>query len=250
MQTKALTDYLTGYLRADEFKDYAPNGLQVEGRAEVKKIVLAVSASQSVIDHAVSTGADCILVHHGWFWRGEPSQIVGMKRRRLAALLGADINLIAYHLPLDAHPDVGNNAELARLLGLTTEKRTGMYDLLNIGVPADGPVPFDEFCARVEKVLGRRPLVVGPTDGPVTRVGWCSGAAQDELMAAAAEGCDLYISGEISERTTYEARENGIAYLSAGHHATEQFGIQALGRHLKTVFPELEITYFDDNNPV
>ena len=250
MQIKALTDYLNTYLNAEAFKDYAPNGLQVEGRREIRRIVLGVSASQAIIDHAVAAGADCILVHHGWFWRGEPSQITGMQRRRLAALLAADINLVAYHLPLDAHPVVGNNAELGRLFGLKLEKRTGMYDLLNIGVPETGPVPVGEFCSRVERVLGRRPLAVGPTQGTVTRVGWCSGAAQDEILAAAAEGCDLYISGEISERTTYEARENGIAYLAAGHHATEKFGIQALGRHLAEVFPELEITYYEGNNPV
>lgn len=250
MQIKELTDYLNTYLNAGDFKDYAPNGLQVEGRSEIRRIVLGVSASQAIIDHAAAAGADCILVHHGWFWRGEPSQVLGMKRRRLAALLAADINLVAYHLPLDAHPVVGNNAELGRLFGLKLEKRTGMYDLLNIGVPESGPVPFGDFCSRVERVLGRRPLAVGPTEGLVTRVGWCSGAAQDEILAAAAEGCDLYISGEISERTTYEARENGIAYLSAGHHATERFGIQALGRHLSEVFPELEITYYEGDNPV
>lgn len=250
MQIKELTDYLNTYLNAGDFKDYAPNGLQVEGRSEIRRIVLGVSASQAIIDHAAAAGADCILVHHGWFWRGEPSQVVGMKRRRLAALLAADINLVAYHLPLDAHPVVGNNAELGRLFGLKLEKRTGMYDLLNIGIPESGPVPFGDFCSRVERVLGRRPLAVGPTKGLVTRVGWCSGAAQDEILAAAAEECDLYISGEISERTTYEARENGIAYLSAGHHATERFGIQALGRHLSEVFPELEITYYEGDNPV
>ncbi len=250
MQIQELTDYLNSYLDTTLFKDYAPNGLQVSGKETVRKVVLGVSASLSLIDHAAKVGADAVLVHHGWFWKGEAPEVVGMKRRRLAAVLAADINLLAYHLPLDAHPDVGNNAELGRLLGLTLEKRTGFYDLLSIGVPSDGPVPVGDFLDRIEAVLGRRPMTVGQSSGMVRRIGWCSGAAQDNLMLAAAEGCDFYLSGEISERTTYEAEENGILYAAAGHHATERFGIQALGSHLEARFPELEISYFETNNPV
>lgn len=249
MQTQELVSYLDTYLNASLFKDFAPNGLQVEGRNEVKRIVLGVTACQSLIDHAVREKADAILVHHGWFWKGEAPQVVGMKRRRLAAVLAADINLIGYHLPLDAHPEVGNNAEIARFLDLTIEKKTGFCDLLNIGVP-NRPTTVEEMIERVTKVLDRKPLVVGRQTGPVKRVGWCTGAAQDELLEAAAQGCDLYISGEISERTTYEAAENGVTYFAAGHHATERFGIQALGRHLKIVFPELEIEYFESDNIV
>ena len=221
MQTQALIEHLNAYLNAASFKDYAPNGLQVEGKPEIHRIVLGVSASQALIDHACSMGADCILVHHGWFWKGERSEVVGMKQRRLKALLKNDINLIAYHLPLDAHEEVGNNAEIARVLGLEIEQRAGSLELLCVEAGAE-----------------------------VRRVGWCSGAAQDELVEAASLGCDVYISGEISERTTYEARENGILYLACGHHATETLGIRALGRHIKNLWPELEIFWFDDENPV
>ena len=227
MQTQALIEHLNAYLNAASFKDYAPNGLQVEGKPEIHRIVLGVSASQALIDHACSMGADCILVHHGWFWKGERSEVVGMKQRRLKALLKNDINLIAYHLPLDAHEEVGNNAEIARVLGLEIEQRAGSLELLCVG--------------RVR---------VGEAGAEVRRVGWCSGAAQDELVEAASLGCDVYISGEISERTTYEARENGILYLACGHHATETLGIRALGRHIKNLWPELEIFWFDDENPV
>lgn len=250
MQTQALVSYLDRYLNASLFRDYAPNGLQVEGSPEITRIVLGVSASQALVDHACAIGADCVLVHHGWFWRGENPAVTGMKRRRLAALLEKNVNLIAYHLPLDAHPVVGNNAELGRLLGLHAEKHIGEYDLVSIGYPESGPMPLEQFLAGVESVLRRKPTAVGVSDGTVRRVGWCTGAAQDELLAAAAEGCDVFISGEISERTTYEARENGLMYLAAGHHATERFGIQALGRHLKKQFPELLISYFEVDNPV
>ena len=231
MQTQALIEHLNAYLNAASFKDYAPNGLQVEGKPEIHRIVLGVSASQALIDHACSMGADCILVHHGWFWKGERSEVVGMKQRRLKALLKNDINLIAYHLPLDAHEEVGNNAEIARVLGLEIEQRAGSLELLCVGRPKDGSVPVEAFVER-------------------RRVGWCSGAAQDELVEAASLGCDVYISGEISERTTYEARENGILYLACGHHATETLGIRALGRHIKNLWPELEIFWFADENPV
>lgn len=249
MQIQELVKYLDTYLNASLFKDFAPNGLQVEGRNEVKRIILGVTACQELIDYAVAKKADAILVHHGWFWKGEAAQIVGMKRRRLSSLLAADINLIAYHLPLDAHSEVGNNAEIARLLDLNLEKKTGFYDLLNIGTPKV-EMTVEDVVARVCKVLDRKPVLVGRSTGAVKKIAWCTGAAQDELLLAVNEGCDLYISGEISERTTYEARENGVTYLAAGHHATERFGIQALGRHLKEVFPELEIEYFESNNVV
>ena len=154
MQIQELVNYLDTYLNASLFKDFAPNGLQVEGCTEVKRIVLGVTACQSLIDFAVREKADAILVHHGWFWKGEPAPIVGMKRRRLAAVLAANINLIGYHLPLDAHPEVGNNAEIARLLDLTIEKKTGFYDLLNIGIP-NQPTTVEEMVERVTKVLHR-----------------------------------------------------------------------------------------------
>ena len=250
MQASALIEHLNNLLRPEEFHDYAPNGLQVEGTSEVRRIALGVSASLGLIERASAYGADMVLVHHGWFWRGEDARLTGIKGRRVRALIKANMNLVAYHLPLDAHPEFGNNAELARLLGLTVEMRAGSLGLLNVGTINGEAVSVEKFAARVERVLGRKPLLVGPEDGMVSRVAWCSGAAQDELTAAADLGAQLYLSGEISERTTFEAIELGIPYLAAGHTATEQFGIQALGRHLKTTFPELEIKYFSEENPV
>ena len=250
MQTKAFVKYLNAYLNVMAFKDYAPNGLQVEGKPEIHRIVLGVSASQALVDHACNVGADCILVHHGWFWKGESPEVVGMKQRRLKALLAHDINLIAYHLPLDAHEEVGNNVEIARALELEIEKRAGSLELLFVGHPKGGAVPTETFVERVAQAFGGIRVRAGDAGGEIRRVGWCSGAAQDELVEAASLGCDVYISGEISERTTYEARENDILYLACGHHATETLGIRALGRHLKSRWPELEISFFDDDNPV
>ena len=172
-----------------------------------------------------------------------------MKGRRAAACIRAGMTLLAYHLPLDAHPEVGNNVELARRLGIEIERRAGEYDLFFCGRLASGAERADEFAARAEKVLGRTPLLIGDGSRRVERIGWCSGAAQGEIARAAEMGCDLYLSGEIREATTYEARELGLCYLAAGHHATEQFGIQALGEHLARVFPELEFNYINVSNP-
>lgn len=250
MQVKTLIAHLDNYLNVSAFKDYAPNGLQVEGKKEIHSILLGVTASQAFIDEAVRLGADAVIVHHGWFWRGESACVVGMKRRRLKTLLVNDINLLAYHLPLDAHPEVGNNACLGRLLGLKTKEMIGGLGLVCVGEPVEQSIDVEGFVAKVQKTLGRKPLVLGRTSGEVKCVGWCSGAAQDSLQEAVDAGCDLFLSGEVSERTTHEARENGVTYLAAGHHATERYGIQALGEHLKAVYPDLKICFFDDDNPV
>lgn len=250
MKVSALIEHLNGLLRPEDFRDYAPNGLQVEGRPDVRKIVLGVTASLGLVEQAAARGADMVLVHHGWFWRGEDPCLVGTKGRRVRALMEAGMNLVAYHLPLDAHPELGNNAELGRLLGFRTEIRAGEMGLLHVGTLEDGPLSVKCLAERVEGVLHRKPLLVGPIDTTVSRVAWCSGAAQDELTAAAALGAELYLSGEISERTTFEARELGVSYLAAGHTATEQFGIQALGRHLRQAFPELDVEYVREENPV
>lgn len=250
MRVKELIEYLDGLLTPGEFKDYAPNGLQVEGRDEVKRIVLGVSASLGLIEAARDRGADTVLVHHGWFWRGEDPRICGVKGRRIRTLLESGMNLVAYHLPLDAHPEVGNNAELARVLGLSVETRTGEYGLLHTGRILTGPMKAHEFAARVTEALGRAPLLVGDAEKAVERIGWCSGAAQDMLGEAAALGCDLYLSGEIREHTTFEAVELGVPYLAAGHTATEQFGIQALGGRLAAEFPSLSIEFVPQENPV
>ena len=250
MKTRALIEFLDGVLKTGEFRDYAPNGLQVEGRENISSIVLGVSASLGLIEAAAAKGADAVLVHHGWFWRGEDARIVGVKGRRIRCLIENGMNLIGYHLPLDAHPEVGNNAELARVLGLSIDTRAGEYGLLHAGEILSGPMTAAEFALRVEKALHRKPLLVGPADKRVHRIGWCSGAAQDELGEAAALGCDLYLSGEIREHTTFEAVELGVPYLAAGHTATEQFGIQALGRLIKATFPGLVIEYIPQENPV
>lgn len=249
MKRQALVAHLDDFLGAGRFADYAPNGLQVEGREEVRLIALGVTASQDVIDKAAAMHADALLVHHGWFWKGEPAPLVGVKRRRAAAVIAADMNLIAYHLPLDAHPTVGNNAELARVLGLTIEEQVGELSLLHIGRIIDGPMSVSAFSQRVEKVLGRRPQLFGDGGKTINRLGWCSGAAQGMLLEAQAHGCDLYLSGELRESTPYEAQESGCAYLAAGHTATETFGIQALGRSLEAQFPELECRFIASDNP-
>lgn len=250
MKLRELTTWIDRYLEAEKFSDYAPNGLQVEGRSEIRRILTGVTASQALLDRAVELHADAVLVHHGWFWKGEAAPVVGMKARRLKTLLQNDISLLAYHLPLDAHPEVGNNALLGQRLGIMLEERVGFYDLLHIGsLPGDG-LPAGEFANRVAAVLDRKPLLMGDPDRRVRRIGWCSGAAQDELSEAASRGCDLYLSGEASERTWHEAREEGIAYLAAGHHATERFGIEALGKLLAAQFPELEVHFHDERNPV
>lgn len=250
MRVRTLVEYLDEYLHAGDFRDYAPNGLQVEGSAEVNKIVLGVTASLGLIEAAAERGAQAVLVHHGWFWKGEDARIVGVKGRRVRRLIESGLNLIAYHLPLDAHEEVGNNAELARVLGLSVETRAGDYGLLHVGSILSGEMTAAAFADRVERELGRRPLLVGDANRTVRRVGWCSGAAQGELAHAAELGCDLYLSGEIRENTTFEAVELGVPYLAAGHTATEQFGIRALGRHLKARFPELELEFVAQDNPV
>ncbi len=251
MLREELVSYLDRELRVEEFRDYCPNGLQVEGKAEIRRLVTGVSATRALIEAAVDLGADAILVHHGWFWKGEAPVITGMKRVRLQLLLQHGINLVAYHLPLDAHPEWGNNTQLARLLGLRREGGfigEGGVDIGQYGRP-DSPLPAAELAERIEQILGRRPLHIAGHDRAIERIGWCSGAAQDGIEAAAALGLDAYLSGEVSERTTHQARELGIDYFACGHHATERYGVQALGKHLAGTFG-LEHHYVELENPV
>ncbi len=225
-------------LNAGAFSDYAPNGLQVEGRREVKRLLSGVTASQALLDQALAWDADAILVHHGYFWRGEDARVVGMKARRLCTLLGHGINLFAYHLPLDAHEKLGNNARLGALLGIEPEGRFDTGTAVPLGWHGRLPEPMSlqAFVGRVEDVLGRRPTVVDGGEHVVERVAWCTGAAQGFIDGAADLGVDLYLSGEISEPTVHVARERGLHYLAAGHHATERYGVQALGEHLADQF--------------
>ena len=246
-----LVGYCDRLLDAASFQDYCPNGLQVEGRAEVSNIVSGVTASQALIDAALQQRADLILVHHGFFWKGEDPCLTGMKQRRLSALLANEISLLAYHLPLDAHPRLGNNAQLAQRLGLVEEGRFGDGrgpELACYGRLQE-PLSSAELSERIQRVLGRKPQCIAGRAGPLQRIGWCSGAAQSYLEAAARRGLDAFISGEISEPSVHIAREYGIDYFAAGHHATERYGVQALGAHLGNELA-IEHTFIDIENPV
>jgi dinuclear metal center YbgI/SA1388 family protein len=246
-----LLAYCDRELQASTFSDYCPNGLQVEGRAAVGRLACAVTANQSVLDAAVARGADALLVHHGYFWRGEPAPLTGMKRRRIATLLAADLSLIAYHLPLDAHPRLGNNAKLGRLLQIEAVQALDPADAQAVGNLGCWPEPLrlGDLLARIEAVTGRRPLLIGDPERSARRVAWCTGAAQGYIDRAAAAGAEVFISGEISEPTVHAAREQGIAYIAAGHHATERYGVQALARELAERF-ELDWEFIDCDNPV
>lgn len=227
------------------FDDYCPNGLQVEGGAEVERIVSGVTASQALIEAAIAAGADAILVHHGYFWRGEAPSLIGMKARRIKALMRADISLIAYHLPLDAHPDLGNNCQLGLRLGL--EDGAAVQGLL-WGAELATPLPPADLGERIQTALGRAPLIIGATS-VVRRIAWCTGGAQGMIVEAAELGFDAFISGEVSEQTVHQARELGISYFAAGHHATERYGVQALGNALAERF-SLHHEFVDIDNPV
>ncbi|BCV36355.1 Nif3-like dinuclear metal center hexameric protein [Shewanella indica] len=250
MQREELKQYLHEFLQLDQFRDYAPNGLQVEGKAEIRKIVTGVTACQALIDRAVEAGADALLVHHGFFWKNEPEVLTGMKRRRIKTLLLNDINLFGYHLPLDAHPMLGNNAELGRVLGVIEPEavETVAQGLLWQGV-LDSPMTAKDLSAMLEQCLGQVPLHLDGGDRSIQKLAWCTGGAQDYIDTAAALGVDAFISGEVSERTFHSAVEQGIHYFSAGHHATERFGIKALGEHLAHEFA-LEHEFIDIPNPV
>ncbi len=248
MKREELMMYLDGLLTPAKFRDYCPNGLQVEGRPEIARIVTGVTASQALLDAAIEIDADAILVHHGYFWKGEDGRVTGIRRKRLSSLLAADINLLAYHLPLDAHPELGNNAQLARRMGWVAEGRFGDQDIAWLGRLAE-PCSLAQFSAHIAQVLGREPMVLGDPQRTIQRIGWCTGGAQGYFEQAVALGVDAYVSGEISEQTVHLARESGVAYLAAGHHATERFGAQALGEHLSRQFG-LDCRFIDVDNPV
>lgn len=248
MQRSELCAYLDATLEAARFRDYCPNGLQVEGRRDIGKVVCGVTANQALIDAAIHQGADALLVHHGWFWKGEDGRVTGMRKARLATLLKHDINLIAYHLPLDAHGELGNNAQLARLAGWQIEGRFAEQDIGFHGRP--GPVQSATAIAgHLHRVLGRLPLLVGNGDREVKRIAWCTGGAQGYFEQAISAGADLFVSGEISEQTTHLARESGVPYIAAGHHATERYGVQAVARRVEEVFG-IQCSYVEVDNPV
>ncbi len=243
-----LLAYLAQYLNVSQFKDYCPNGLQVEGTPQIRQILCGVTASLALIEQAIAVGADTILVHHGYFWRGEDMRVIGQKQRRLKLLLTHGINLLGYHLPLDAHPVVGNNAQLGQRLGISVSRFFGDN---NLGCLAtlDVPLTLGELAARIELSLARAPLVIGAPEQAIKQVAWCTGAAQGFLQDAIDAGADVLISGEITEHTVHLAREMGVAYIAAGHHATERYGVQALGQHLASQFG-VQAMFADLDNPV
>lgn len=242
--------YLGQTLNAAQYRDYCPNGLQVEGRDRIGRVVSGVTASLALIEAALDLNADAILVHHGYFWRGEDMRVIGTKQRRLKLLLANDINLFAYHLPLDAHSELGNNAQLARQLDLVATGRFGDDNLGWIGRCNSPAVKTAaDLAALIEKRLGRMPLLIGDPAQGIGDLAWCTGAAQGMLGDAIAAGASAYISGEISEPTVHLARETGTVYIAAGHHATERYGVQALGMHAAQHFG-IEHRFIDIDNPV
>ncbi|WP_038865688.1 Nif3-like dinuclear metal center hexameric protein [Vibrio jasicida] len=252
MNNLQLEKILNEKLSPQLIKDYAPNGMQVEGKSEIKRIVTGVTASQALIDKAIELEADALLVHHGYFWKGEAEPIRGMKGKRIRSLIKSDINLYGYHLPLDIHPELGNNAELARLLDIEVEggleghpQSVALFGRLKQAMTGT------DFANKINHVLNREPLHIAPDNAEkmIETVGWCTGGGQDFIELAAQHGLDAFISGEISERTTYTARELDIHYFSAGHHATERYGIKALGEWLAQEHG-LDVTFIDIDNPV
>lgn len=247
MDLHELVNYCDERLNVDAFDDYCPNGLQVEAGAEVKVVVSGVTASLALIERAAELNADLLLVHHGYFWKGEPAPLTGMKGQRIRSLLGNNISLLAYHLPLDAHPELGNNAGLGRVLGFVGQPlREGA---LVWGAELSKSLTCEQLSTRLSDVLQRSPLVLQGHDRPLHRVAWCTGAAQGYIGEAAAAGYDAFISGEVSEQTLHQARELDIAYFAAGHHATERFGARSLGEELAKQF-DLRHQFVDIVNPV
>jgi len=248
MRLSELETHLNQLLDASRFRDYCPNGLQVEGRSEVRKLVSGVTASFDLLQAAVAAGADAVLVHHGYFWRGENPCLTGMKRRRIALLLEHNISLLAYHLPLDAHVELGNNTQLGRKLGFIEAGRFGEQDIAIHGSLPQA-MTLAKLAEKVASTLSRKPLVIGDKTKPVRRIAWCTGAAQDYFDEAIRLGVDVFVTGEISEQTVHAARESGVAFISAGHHATERYGVQAVGEHLAQKFG-LTHQFVDVDNPV
>ncbi|HZY20129.1 MAG TPA: Nif3-like dinuclear metal center hexameric protein [Ramlibacter sp.] len=237
-------------LQPGRFKDYGPNGLQVEGRATVQRIVSGVTASRALIESAIADGADTLVVHHGLFWRGQDGRVTGWMKQRLALLLAHDINLFAFHLPLDAHPELGNNAQLGRILGLRTTGRFGEQELGFLGERSEGGgfASPQALAGHVRQVLGREVTLVEGAAGPVERIGWCTGGAQGYFEDAIRAGVQAFLTGEISEPQAHYARECGVSFLACGHHATERYGAPALAGHVAAMLG-LEHRFINVDNP-
>ena len=239
--------YLSALLQSPAFKDYGPNGLQIEGRPEVRRLVSGVTASLALIDAAIEAEADAVLVHHGLFWRGHDGCITGWLKRRVQRLIAHDINLLAYHLPLDAHPQFGNNAQLGLRMGVSADARFGEQSLGFIGSP-DVPLTARDLAGRLGRMSGRTPSFIDGDTRPLRRVAWCTGGAQSYFEAAIAAGADAFVTGEMSEPQVHIARETGVAFIACGHHASERYGVQALGEHLAEQF-SVEHRYIEIDSP-
>ena len=248
MLLNELRDYIGSLLEISRFHDYAPNGVQVEGKAQVRRIASGVTASQRLLEAATAWGADAVLVHHGYFWRNEDAAVTGIKKRRLAHLLRHDMNLLAYHLPLDAHAGLGNNAQLGKRLDFVERGRFGEQDIACHGELAQEQ-RLAQLAAHIEGVLQRAPQVIGDGAAAIRRIAWCSGGAQSYFEEAVALGVDAFLTGEISEHNVHVAQETGVAFIAAGHHATERYGVRALGEHLASRFG-VEHRFLDMDNPV
>jgi len=246
-----LTSYLHELLACAAFDDYAPNGIQVEGTGQIHRICTAVTASLDAIEKAISFRAEALLVHHGYFWRGETPVIRGMKRERIGKLINHGMTLFAYHLPLDCHPEFGNNACLATLFNIKSIKMHKVGKTANLlwSGALENPLTADEFQNLIQDKLQRKPLYIPGGKKTIRHLAWCSGAAQDFIEDAHALGVDAYLSGEVSERTYYQAKELGVHYFACGHHATERYGIQALGNHLAYKFG-IDHLFIDSSNPI
>ena len=248
---QALERYLNTTLMASQINDYCPNGLQVEGKADIAKVVTGVTASEALIDAAIDANADAILVHHGYFWKGEAYPIVGMKKNRISKLIKHDINLFAYHLPIDVHPEFGNNAQLAKILGINNVKPAEGFS--PEGIVMQGELPHALSIAELAKLINtqlqREPLICDARNKKIKTLAWCTGGGQSFIEQAAELNVDAFLTGEASEKTIHSSRELNIDFISAGHHATERCGIKSLGEHLTQQF-SLDVEFIDIHNPV
>ncbi|WP_395496521.1 Nif3-like dinuclear metal center hexameric protein [Arsenophonus endosymbiont of Lipoptena cervi] len=247
MNNIKLEKIINQYLKIDNYQDYSPNGLQVEGRAEICKIVTGVTASQALLNEGIKLSADAIIVHHGYFWKNEPQVILNMKRNRLKTLLCNNMNLYSYHLPLDCHPIIGNNIQLGNLMEVEIESYITPF--LPIGKFTKS-ITADNLISRLSNRLNRQPLYCGD-NGPIKihKIAWSTGSSQDLIQKAAEAGADAFVTGEVSEQTIHIAREMKIHFYAAGHHATEKFGVKLLGEWLNKNYG-FQVIFIDINNPV
>ncbi|KXO07010.1 Hypothetical protein YbgI [Moritella sp. JT01] len=250
LNNKKLENILTEFMQPHRVRDFTVNGMQVQGKDTVTKVITGVTASQALIDAAVEQQADAILVHHGYFWKNESPAITGIKYNRIKTLIKHDINLYAYHLPLDIHPELGNNVELAKLLGITVRRGLEPWDKASVALVGkfEDEISTEELTQRIETQLNRAPLVVD-AGKPIKSVAWCTGGGQSYIELAIEQGIDAFISGEASEQTIHLAREAGMSFFAAGHHATERYGVKALGEWLAEE-KGLDVTFIDIDNPV